>query len=680
MTLHVPSFGGGAVIAGAPDQRKIDEILEADSFDIGVRGALVAASDVTDYVTLEDADAPAVPWTRLYGLLGVMPGFDATRMLAIGEGVGTDPQAIGLPGPAYLLVSFARSGAASPVGSPFTMEDLASYGGVPRVPSTEGVVVTGINWPGTWFVPISPGPVTTAVAIALVCLGSREGFSPKNNLAHGLYVAIQVVGAASFFVAPIEVFNALGTGPDGDGVLLAGGTFDSGSKSQRLFFRGIIDYNNHVFGWGFDSADTTNGDGPSRVMFCNLGRPLKWGNDNQGAVGADRYFTDSDAVMLGDAGEIVRGAIKLFGKLFFGTNKGLHFIAGYGRDSFLTDGSTPVMKAYNIVGPHALIEGPDKLMYGVSDAGLWSFDGAGTPSPLFQKLVDFAGHSNGWWDFIWTDMSRNPAIYPGTTNQDLVWTAVDWDRQQVLIGIPWCNADSGAGIGNDTIVIKYHVLTGGFTRQVFRGVQFTAVAYSRRQGQTPDVRFMGTDTPGAMHVQRYAYKATGLASPVMPTRLPAATFGPYAPFGADGRGSLKRVYLTIAWESAASLPIRFRITTEWDERQSDSFLLTLGNVAPAGPVVNDLWLDTSLTNGDIGNGVGTAIIQSFPAALLMRWSGTAWRQLPGLGSNGERATIRLPLDPRNGTRFTMRAECLAAAGRFQLEGFGEKPAGGSASA
>ena len=57
--------------------------------------------------------------------------------------------------------------------------------------------------------------------------------------------------------------------------------------------------------------------------------------------------------------------------------------------------SVPVMKAYNTVGPGALIEGPDRSLYGVGDQGLWRFDGYNVPEALFLKNWDFAGHSTG---------------------------------------------------------------------------------------------------------------------------------------------------------------------------------------------------------------------------------------------------------------------------------------------
>ena len=66
---------------------------------------------------------------------------------------------------------------------------------------------------------------------------------------------------------------------------------------------------------------------------------------------------------------------------------------GYGRDSFLSDGATPVTKAYNIVGPTHLIEGPDRAMYGVSDEGLWrtadgvTFDASVPETRRFRRTL-----------------------------------------------------------------------------------------------------------------------------------------------------------------------------------------------------------------------------------------------------------------------------------------------------
>jgi len=677
MPLNVNSFGDGLVINGAADTRKVGELLQADSVDIGVRGALIAASDLTAYVTLEDGGNNALPWSRLHALLPCMPGSQEPQVVAVGEGRTASP------GTYYLTQAFNREGVASPVNSPSPMGANNA--------ATEGCVVTGYSWPGAWTLPAGNNN-TEQVNVAFCNLGAREGFTPKSNNNFGLYVLVQIVGDPGFVAFPIKQFNALGTGADGDGTQYAGNNnntyLDTGSAAQQLYFRGIIAFNDFLFGWGFDSSDATNGDGPARVMFCNLGLPLKWGNDNVATQPGNRMFSDSDAITLGDAGELIRGAIVWAGKVWFGTNQQLHYIGGYGRDSFLTDGATPVQKAFNVVGPHALIEGPDRKMYGVCDQGLWrsSMDAgsywayASSFEPIFRKLQDFTGQSNGLWDCIWTDITRDPTTYPGTTNQDLVWLVNDWIRRQVVVGIPFCSMANGYGYGLDTLLVKYNVDTDGFTRQWFPGVQLTAAAYLRREGQQRDVRMIGQATPGQATVSYYGFQANASVQAVMPTILPAVEFGPFAPFGSDGRGTLRRLYLTLSWITAASLPLVFQVVTTWDEATEDSFLLTIALVNPLSAVVGDLWLDTSGTDGNIGNATAGSITPAFPSALLKQWNGTAWIVLPRQGSNGTRATIRLPLMPRNGTRITVQVQTLTAAGRFQFEALGEKPGAGEAAA
>lgn len=670
MTLHVSSFGGGVVIEGAADQRRISEVLRADSFSIGARGALVVASDASDYTTLEDGAASPAPWSKLHQLLSAMPGFDPTQVIAIGEGEasqdpGTDPY-----GSAYLLRSFLRDGEGSTVGTPQIIELTIVAGDPPQPPSTEGVVVTGFAWPGVWTIPGS-GP-DLSVNVALICIGAREGFAPKSNVAFGLYFAVLVVGSSEFIIFPSKDFNCLGTGPFGDGV----DPTDVGSDSQQLYFRGVVGYNDHAFGWGFDSADTTNGDGPARVMFCNQGLPLKWGNDNQAASG-NRFFTDSDAITLGGRGEIVRAGCAIFGRLYLGTNKGLHFITGYGRESFLTDGFKPVTDAYNTCGPHGLIEGPDKKLYGTADIGLWRYSGEGVPEPLFLKLVDFAGNSNGYWDLIWTDRAR-ATTYPGRTNQDLVWMTVDWDAQEILVGIPWCDAEAGEGYGLDTVVIRFNVRTEGFSRQVFEGVQYTSAAFLRHEGQFPAVKFFGTATAGVATIRRYGYAADGVP-PMLPLALPRAVLGPYAPFGPDGDGVTRRVYLTLAWESADALPLAFDVVVSIDESEVDSFALYIGPTISVAVAVGSYWVDTSQTDTNLGNATAGAAIPARGGYLLkVKQSDGSWLQRGGMGQKGTRVTIPLGVERVPGARVTVDATCTAAIGRFQWEGLGLEPGGGSA--
>lgn len=626
--MHINNFGGGIVVEGSVDAQRTDEVQVADNLDIGPRGALVVTTTPSDY--LELLDQPGNPWDKLLAVLEC-GGFNFSKVLAVGigdAGAGTDQ---------YIFSAFNREGEVSPlafvVGSVFP----PAVGGFPV--SAEGVRVSGADFSGIFWVRF--GTAGAAVSgdssnrrIFLVNIGAREGQAPTS--APGLFVmSVEPPGTAPS-ANEIMRFDALGTGEAGSlGVptdyKYGEGGANFGSSSRQLHFRGIIAYNNHVFGWGYDTADdrwvsisgitnaangvvttavahgfktgnvvrirgvdgmtqvngqsftitvtgaTTfqlnvntaaygvyiagsrdfamvgDGDGPNRVMFSNLGRPLKWGND-QGNAGTDRPFEDSDAIVLGDAGEIIRDAIVYQKTLVFGTNKGLHYIAGYGRDSYRTDGANPIMRSYNVIGRN-LIEGPDKALYGVGDQGLWCMPGLESiPKPIFEKLRDYSGRSTGYWDLIWTDVSRG-STYPGTTNQDLVWTAVDWDRLQVIVGIPWCSIANGYGYGEDTVILKYDVRGGGFTRQKFPGVQYTSAGYFRAQAQQAAMKFLGTGTAGESQIQRYGFNQALAYSP-RDTDIPETAtmhLGPYAPFGADGRGTVRRMYVVFSLEAALTV-------------------------------------------------------------------------------------------------------------------------------
>lgn len=660
MALHVPSFGGGVALEGAADTRRVDEVELANSFDLGPRGALVAASDFTDYVTLNDGLGN--PWSKVHHLAPFV-GSNFSKVLAIGEGLVAGPLL------KYVASVFARVANATPVALGAVLEPP----GVPVTPQTEGCVVTVAPFPGVFTINNTAGvPPNIFCTISLFCIGAREGFPPNAaaSQSFGLWVAAAFPPATGLVTFQIVRVDALGTGPFGE-LPVGGGA--AGTQSKQLFARGVLVYNNHAMCWGFDSHDTVAGDGPARVMFSNLGNPLKWGNDNLGNVGTDRAFTDSDAIVLGGAGEIIRAGIVWAGKAVFGTDKGLHYVGGYGRDSFLTDGFTPVDRAFNVTGPHAMIEGPDKLLYGCSERGLWRLASLEqVPEPLFLKLIDQDGHSNRYWDLIWTDVSRG-ITYPGRTNQDLVWLAVDREKHQVIVGIPWCDFASGAGYGLDTVVLKFHTRTGGFTRQVFSGIQLTAAGYFTTVGQTPATSFGGTGTAGKVSVQRYGYKATPLSAPVMPTNLPDCRLGPYAPFGPDGVGTIRRVYLTLSWESGA-LPIVLAMTSQLDEATVDVFNLIISATAPGGPVDGTLWLDTAQNDPNLGNLTAGAITPALGGYLLKTWFHAGWQYVAGKQVfKGTRVSIPMPTTRRDGTRLTWQCACSVSAGRYQLEGFGINP-------
>lgn len=633
--LAIPSFGGGVVLEGSADVQRTDELQAADNYDIGPRGQLVAASDLSGFANAQAGLGVAL--TPVYGL-DIIRAPQLPLMVFLGDHGGHTYQAV--------LTLNGLSDSGTDLGATPTGGIIASYVAFPYVDTTGAQI---------W--------------VMLLCAGAR--FFQHARTGPGLFAIDYDPATATYGCNPISKYDALGTGDLGE--------FLGGTNAVQLYPRFIIGYNNFAFLFGFDNHDATTGDGPTRVMFSNLGNPLKYGLDPSPppAVEADRAFTDSDAFTLGGAGEVCRGGCVWNGKLFVGTNRGLHYIAGFGRESFLTNGALPVAESRPIVGPHALIEGPDRVLYGVAaDAGLWRFDGA-TTDPVGQKLRDFNWKSNGYWDLIWTDTSRTLASFPGQSNQDLVWMLADSDLQQVWIVIPYCSISNGAGYGTDTVVIKYHVLTGGFTRQKFAGKILLKGAVFEAEQTGRKERFLCA--PGTNpNIQYYAHKSTiGGAAP-MPSSLPSATFGEYAPHGPDGVGVQRKLYLTLSWESSSALPLVFTITPYVDQEAAGSAItLTIGPTQPVGPSDGDLWFDTSGTDTNLGNGTAGSFIPAHAADYLLKRYKTTfakWIYTFDGGEQGTRASIPIAYTPARGTRVKHSVVCTSAAGRYQIEGLGLEPA------
>jgi hypothetical protein len=650
-TLHVPAFSGGVVRLGSTDAQQVTELAACEKFDIGDRGQLVLASDLTDYTSIHDSFGGGADPGEAFGLgVGTFAGAERLGVLVRGLAAG--------PINSYLLGTPAPEGAAAVTSStPLGTSAIAA----------QGALVTFAGFPFLNAAGVQMAPQFVNVA-------ARSTQSPRSG------PGLVVYNNATATFKTIDQYDALGTGP-----LATDGTV--GTRGKKLFFRGIAAYNGHLFGWGFDNADAANGAGPNRLMFSNLANPFKFGNDNIAASG-DRPFTDSDALVIGEVGEEIRAALAWRGKLWIATNRELHYLAGYGRESFQTDGVVGVHRTEHACGPHGLCEGPDGMLYGLSASGLWAFDGSAAPERLYRKLRDFAGRSPGWFDCLWTDTTRAVG-YPGQTNLDLAWLVSVPEAQQVWCVIPFCDATAGYGFGADTVVIKYHVETGGFTKQTFPGVALTHGAFVR---QTPTARgglyvleTNGTGT-GRATVRRYAARATPATPPVVPATTPAPTIQtiPYAPFGPDGAGICRKVLLTLAWESAAALPLHLALGATVDDESVASCRLSIAAVSPESlllvPAEGDLWLDTSGTDAAIGVGTAGAAIAAGADYVLKRHRNGAWTKVYGAGGQkGARATVPVAFPPRRGTRVQVSVAldttvATPAAGRFQLEGLGLAPA------
>jgi len=662
---HVSSFGGGVVLEGGADSQRTDELKSCEGFDIGPRGALIATRDVSDYVTINDlAGAPAA-WSKVYGLSSAWGGSDLLNQIAVGEGNNGATLR-------FLLAKFLRSGATSPIGGADILLFDAPSGGATPAPAgiNNGVLVTFAEL--TEQVRLNILGANRYCHVLLINIGHREITLPEASGGPGLYALVYDPNGVSIILRAINYYDALGTGPDGEYKVASG---NPGTLSKQLYFRGIAAYNAHAFGWGYENGRYL-GNAPSRLAFSNPRNPLKWGNDNQAASG-DRSFSDTDALPIGDAGEIIRGALSWRGRLWVGTDRQLHYVSGYGRDTFVTDSATPVAKAENILGPRCLVEGPDGLLYGLGDQGLWAFDGASFERH-HRRLRDYHGESPGWWDYIWTDRSKSDT-YPGKTNQDLCWMVADWDTEQVIVGIPHASTTT-------TVLVKFHVRTGGFTKQVFTNANYTAADYVRRQRQYDTKRFLSTPTSGQVTVKRIRI-ATGedASDPLVAGSgyMPAATtlkteFGPYALFGPNGVGVYRKAYLTIAFEDdlfgvGGIEAIQYTVTPYVDDQAMASFKLTINSTAPASPSNGDFWLDTSGTDTNLGNATAGTLISAAADYVYKRRRNNAWEIVPVGGQKGKRATLPIAWTPTRGTRCSIKLEGVTGNIRHQFEGLGFLP-------
>jgi len=641
--LSVPVFGGGVVLEGSADAQRTDELADCQSYDIGARGQLVATTDLTTFAKTTSG----LGTESLAPIFGIDAVAHPANPLLVMVGNATVD--------AHVRWATLLADGSVDAGGPMT-GILAS-----------GYVVTFASFPYV-------GTDGKQKRVVLVCTAARSFVAP--TFGPGLYALVYDGSGPSYTMLPISEYDALGTGPQGE--------FAGGSFARQLYPRGIVAYNNHAFAWGFDDHDkiafAVVGDGPNRLMFSNLGNPLKWGRDPQeqaiadGAAETNRQFEDSDAITVGGSGEAIRCCYPWRGKLWIGTNRELHYLEGFGRESFQTNGSLAVAKSRNVIGPKAMVEGPDALLYGVSDEGLWRTDG-GVVQPIGDKLRDYNGFSTGWWDLIWSDPSRTLLEYPGRTNQDAVWMFSDKAAKQVWVVIPYCDATVGRGYGTDTVIIKYHTETGGFTRQVFAGKLLWHGAELKREAVAPEQRYIVVNDVD-FNIQRYGYKATQADAPALPTVLPDVTFGEYAPFGPDGVGVMDKRYLTLSWRSGA-LPLVFQVTPTIDGQVFPTITLTIGPTAPGAPADGDVWVDTSGTDLNLGNGTAGTLVGANAADYIMRsWvaSWNKWVHVPGGGQQGTRITVPIEFSGDRGSRLKVRVQCTSASGRFQVENFSEKPA------
>lgn len=635
--LPVRAFSGGVVLEGSPDVESGIELEACDEYDLGRRGGLVLASAPVAWCGLP---------TGWVAVSRVVPGIE--------DQVGGDLFIAGVDNTnAYALAVGNRSQAANtllPAGNAFSVAAPA--------PLTGGYLMQLVCVPYAVNESLHGTPYRSN-ALVFLNIGSREsgGSFHGSGLSPGLYrLGLVDLGLAAVVgLVSIDKYDFLGTGPQSE-------QFAGGTKGKPCYFRGIFKYGPLLCGWGSPATTGFAKNGDNRVMFSNPARPMKFGRDDQAGGVGDRDYRDIDAVIIGAAGEFIRAGLEWRGRAWIGTSRELHWFSGYGVDSIVTDGTRSAHRQ-NVLGPHCMIEGPDTLLHGVGSQGHWVFDGnefdlAG------RKLVKFNGTSPGFWDLIWTDPAGSSLTVPGKTNQDFVWMLRDDVQQQVWIVIPYCNATTGYGVGTDTVVIKYDVRTGGYSRSVFLGKTLTAGCYIPRDADASEARILAP-MAGAYQLARYGNRATAVTPPPLPLGTPVFQVT-RTPGGPEGRAITTFSTLTLAWDVGA-LPLVFNFTVTIDGSPQPTVKVTIGPVAPVAPAAGDVWLDTSGTDAALGVATAGALIPAVAGYVRKVFSWNKWVPLGGGGMKQQRATFAVPLKVAEGARFTLTVTLVSAAGRYQVE-------------
>ena len=151
-----------------------------------------------------------------------------------------------------------------------------------------------------------------------------------------------------------------------------------GSGLEDTYFRGVVSFQQHLWGWGYGSQAANDNDRPELLRF---GQPffaaMKQGDSF--AVG-HRVRSYRERVVAA----IVAGSV-----LYVGTNYSLWPITGFGRNSW--DKSRPVDDSYGFAGPFAGTAARNGWLYYWSHRGPLRVIGLNAPEPLFEGLPKATG-------------------------------------------------------------------------------------------------------------------------------------------------------------------------------------------------------------------------------------------------------------------------------------------------
>lgn len=165
---------------------------------------------------------------------------------------------------------------------------------------------------------------------------------------------------------------------------VAGGLSDlladlRGSGNELTYFRGVVSFQQHLWGWGYGSETPGDNDRPELLRF---------GHAIFGTVGGS-YFAAADSITVGhrvrSTRERVVGAFAADQVCYFGTEYALWPITGFGRNSW--DKGRPVSTKFGLVGAQAGVVVGEELFFW-SHRGPLVVRGHGPAQPLWDAIPE----------------------------------------------------------------------------------------------------------------------------------------------------------------------------------------------------------------------------------------------------------------------------------------------------
>jgi hypothetical protein len=146
-----------------------------------------------------------------------------------------------------------------------------------------------------------------------------------------------------------------------------------GTGLKQCFFKGVVSFEQALWGWGYGSQAAGDGVRPELLRFSPPFFAPMNAVDNFAVGHRTRSILESVVDM------VVSGQI-----LYAGTNNSVWPISGYGRDSW--DHSRPIDEAYGFWGLRAACAGPNGYLYYWSHRGPMRALGFNPPEPLWPRI------------------------------------------------------------------------------------------------------------------------------------------------------------------------------------------------------------------------------------------------------------------------------------------------------